>query len=655
MELGMKKTGALRTLIALVACLVVLLLGSVRAHAADNGYYYPGYDAAANGCVDLMNYMQRITVTVNGVDYTQDQLQALKDAGTPLTQKVGDKVSFNFLFALQGRAYASDDATRLDADASTHVVYTHGTTYLNGESVAAGQSGILDDSSLMADNTTAAGTYLRMDISWIYDICPGDYTISYTDGTVSFTQGTGDNSRYLYVYFPGGMGQDQYANPGYFTLNLTETKTFEKIHIPGTDGFYLPGNGGWDFYVAVTDQAIENTGDITTYGDILVKKVWVTDEANPTARIVLSYEENGAAKTAVRTITGNGSATFTIRSGMTNCKLTEDMTGLDGYTSSLSSSADGKTYTFTNAKGKVIQVSKKAAGAGEELPGAKMELYCTSSDGSESLVDKWTSGDTPHSVQLQPGNFRLHEDLSPKGYAVSTDIPFAVYEDYSVKLTGNAGELTDSTITVTDKPLLVKLAKTDPAGTSLAGAHLTLTDQTTGTLVDEWVSDGQLHTIQYASASGVVLVAGHTYVMTETAAPEGYALADSIQFVFNGDGTIPHCGYYTVIMQDAPLATPAPTPANPTANNPTPVPANQGGPSDPNAPVGLGVVNGTENTGDGGGGGAADNTGYSMVGVATGDSPLVWLWLVLGILCLLGAVVAGCLYYGSQPRRRGGQ
>lgn len=64
--------------------------------------------------------------------------------------------------------------------------------------------------------------------------------------------------------------------------------------------------------------------------------------------------------------------------------------------------------------------------------------------------------------------------------------------------------------------------------------------------------------------TGEVLVAGHTYIMHEESAPEGYAQAADVEFYFNGDGTIPNCGYHLVKMVDQPSATP--TPSNPSEN-----------------------------------------------------------------------------------------
>ena len=174
-----KSRTSLRLLLLGLWCILIALFA--RPALADSGtdtYYYPGYDAAANGYVDLMDYMQQITVTVGGQEYTVAQLRSLKEADTPVTLRVGDLAQFNFRFCLSGRSYDANDPTLLDENASTHVTYSSGSTYLNGETIPAGTSAILDDSSLMQENTTADGSFLRMDISWLLDVCPGDYKIN---------------------------------------------------------------------------------------------------------------------------------------------------------------------------------------------------------------------------------------------------------------------------------------------------------------------------------------------------------------------------------------------------------------------------------------------------------------------------------------------
>lgn len=532
----------------------------------------------------------------------------MKNNGNPLEMRVGDSASINLRFALCGRAYAADDPTRLDEAASTQVTYTNGTTYLNGENVAAGATGILDDSSLMVENTSADSSYLRLGIGWLLEFCPDDFSINYSEGGVSFTQ-KGDA---LYLYFPNGIGQDTYADPGYFSLGVTLGEVIDEIRVPGTPGYYVPGTDDWVFPIHMVESTADMNGAITTYGDILVKKVWQTGgQEHPDATVVLHYTENGEEKTARRTLSGdNATAKFTIRSGMENCWLEEDMTGLEDYTSTLTTSEDGRTFTFTNSTTKTVAISKRALTGADELPGAKLELYVLSTDGTQTLIDQWTSVDTPHEVALNPGRFLLHEDLAPAGYAVSLDIPFTLREDLTFQLDGDTGALEGDTLIVTDTPLEVKFAKVDENGDPLPGAVLTLTDQTAGKLIDRWTTGTEPHVITGWTEDGTALVAGHTYVLHEESAPGGYQTAEDITFVFNGDGTIPDHGYHTIRMEDrlTPTPPPGPTPSAPPSGS-TPPP---------------------------------DDTPPERV--QTGDSPWMWLWLALGIVCLFGAA-GTALYY----------
>jgi len=588
--------------------LLAILALPVQGESTQNPYYYPGYDASAHGYVDLMRYMKRITITVNGQEYTAADLRALKDAGTPVTLHIGDKASFNFRFALCGRAYRTDDPTQLDEQASTHVTYLNGTTYLNGESVPAGGTGILDDSSLMVDNRSADSSYLRLDISWLLQYCPDGFSIDYAEGGVSFEQ----RDQYLYVYFPAGIGQDTYADTGYFSISVTLGQTLDEIRIPGSDGYYMPGTEDKVFPVVVTDTATDMLGTISTYGDIHVRKIWQTGgQPHPDATIILHYTENGVEQSKSRTLKGDeAEATFTIRSGMTNCWLEEDMTGLEEYTSTLTASKDGTSYLFTNSSSKEISVSKRSLTGTEELPGAKMELYCLSTDATETLIDSWVSGSSPHTVRLNPGRFKLHEDLAPEGYGVSLDIPFTVREDLTVTLDGDTGALEGDTIIVTDKELTVKFAKVDEAGNPLPGAVLTLTDKTTGEEIDRWTTTEEPHVITYQTESGHLLVAGHTYLLHEKRAPEGYLLAEDVEFVFNGDGTIPDHGYYTVTMEDRTETPPTATPPGPQT---TPPPG--------------------------------ETPPYTPDRVQTGDDPWMWVWLALGIVCLCASAGIALFYY----------
>ena len=118
------------------------------------------------------------------------------------------------------------------------------------------------------------------------------------------------------------------------------------------------------------------------------------------------------------------------------------------------------------------------------------------------------------------------------------------------------------------------------------------------------------HEITYQADGGTVLVAGHTYLLHEESAPEGYLLAEDVEFVFNGDGTIPDCGYYTVTMEDRTETSPTPTPPGPVETPPADTP--------PDTPPER---------------------------VQTGDNPWMWVWLALGIACLCGAAGTALFYY----------
>ena len=157
----------------------------------------------------------------------------------------------------------------------------------------------------------------------------------------------------------------------------------------------------------------------------------------------------------------------------------------------------------------------------------------------------------------------------------------------------------------------------DENGEPLPGAVLTLTDKNTGELVDRWTTGTEPHVITYKSESGVVLVAGHTYVLHEESAPDGYELAADITFVFNGDGTIPDHGYHTITMEDKPTP-PPPTPTPPPATTPP-------GGTPPPQPTPPGET--------------------PPERVQTGDDPWMWVWLGLGVACLCGAAVTALFYY----------
>ena len=76
-------------------------------------------------------------------------------------------------------------------------------------------------------------------------------------------------------------------------------------------------------------------------------------------------------------------------------------------------------------KDKQLHVRKQDLG-GNEVEGAKMQVI--DKDDGNKVVDSWTSGSKEYIVQnLREGHhYILHEEASPDGYVVATDVEFYI-------------------------------------------------------------------------------------------------------------------------------------------------------------------------------------------------------------------------------------
>lgn len=189
--------------------------------------------------------------------------------------------------------------------------------------------------------------------------------------------------------------------------------------------------------------------------------------------------------------------------------------------------------TLTNDDLPRTVVSKKSVTGGDELPGATLRVY----DADGELVEEWVSGEEPHELTLLPGTYTLHEEAAPEGYLVASDVRFEVAEGVPV-----------TQVEMVDEPTRVEAGKVDAAtGEPLAGATMQVVDAE-GEVVEEWVSDGEPHLIE-ALAPG-------DYVLRETEAPEGYALAEDVPFTVEETADA-----QAVTMADEALSGTAPGPA----------------------------------------------------------------------------------------------
>ncbi len=206
-------------------------------------------------------------------------------------------------------------------------------------------------------------------------------------------------------------------------------------------------------------------------------------------------------------------------------------------------SEDGDTVEITAENEAItVEISKQDI-YGEELADAEMQLV----DENGEVIDEWVSDGTNHVIsELKVGKYTLKEIAAPDGYIIATDISFEVFADGSAVV-----ENVDATAATEDGHLLivmvddttkVEISKRDiTTDNELAGATLQIVDDKCN-VVEEWVSTNEPHIVE------AQLVAGKTYTLKETIAPDGYTIANSIDFTVNEDGTV-----NTVVMYDEPI------------------------------------------------------------------------------------------------------
>ena len=292
----------------------------------------------------------------------------------------------------------------------------------------------------------------------------------------------------------------------------------------------------------------KNTGHISAYGDIAVRKVWETNEEHGDAVIVLSYTMDGQKRKATRTISDDETARFTIREGMEDCTLTEDMSALPNYISTLTEDDDGRTFTFYNKLKKKISITKTDE-EGKPLPGADLILYRGSGESEDEIIDRWTSTKEAHILNLTPGSYTLQEITPPAGYIPYT-VFFTVTEDYEIETQSDNLSVNGNKILMEDRGIRIRFVKTNDDNEPLAGAELRLTDAETKDVIDTWTSTEEPHDLAQTGSGTVPLRIGHTYILEELKAPKGYDLADPITFTLAEDGTVTGFSDNRVVMVD---------------------------------------------------------------------------------------------------------
>lgn len=201
---------------------------------------------------------------------------------------------------------------------------------------------------------------------------------------------------------------------------------------------------------------------------------------------------------------------------------------------------DGETITVCTVNKPITVEVSKVDVYGEELIGAEMQLI----DSEGNVVDEWISDGTNHIVtELPAGDYTLKEIAAPDGYVIATDIKFTVdvYGNVTVENVESTAtsENGNPLVVMVDDTTKVQISKQDiTTGEELPGATIQIVDKD-GNVVEEWVSTTEPHFIE------AELIAGEKYTLHETAAPDGYVIANDVEFTVNSDGTVTE-----VVMKD---------------------------------------------------------------------------------------------------------
>ena len=211
----------------------------------------------------------------------------------------------------------------------------------------------------------------------------------------------------------------------------------------------------------------------------------------------------------------------------------------------------------------LVANAKKAAANNTSNPTISMDAtgvkFTLSSDGT-------TYVSSPITVKSSTGNYKVTLTSAPNGSTYSTDgnkiyikvpkssvtsINTPVY--FKVSTTKNtyrsyyytpSDKSYQKMIVTYKKPLLaessanlsihsnasIEVLKTDADGKALSGATLQIKNSN-GTVIDTWTTDGQKHKVSNLSSG--------TYVLSETAAPNGYKLStETVKFTVDATGKV---------------------------------------------------------------------------------------------------------------------
>ncbi len=324
-------------------------------------------------------------------------------------------------------------------------------------------------------------------------------------------------------------------DPTVYVRNITPDGTLEAVN-----SYNAP---------VVQEQVIMGRIQIVKHTDTGVTKV-ETPEVGATFNIFLasagSYDAAPANARAQLTIDKDGFAIspylpyglYAVEqtSGWEGSKLMEPFTAMIGK--------NGKTYSYIINNQRFysyLKVVKVDAITGEAIPAAGVGFRIID---PKSQKLEWWGADTWYTdgsgvmklpCELEYGRgYQAVEVVAPSGYVLA-DAPFRF--DVLPENAAQEDGLTVITLTAPNSPTQISVAKVDYQGTFVAGATLQLLDAA-GNVAAEWVTGDAPHTL-YG------LPIGAKYTLHESAAPEGWLLAEDMTFTVQDTAEV-----QTITMED---------------------------------------------------------------------------------------------------------
>ena len=316
---------------------------------------------------------------------------------------------------------------------------------------------------------------------------------------------------------------------------FTDTETGKTYTVIESTMTFTVENG-----VITKSNAADNLNDKATEGyyyyDKTKEEILVCDAEQPAITTTSTSETTTTSTTTTPTRTS-----ATTESSTETTVSTTSATPTDTTTSTTASTAGPTqpTTTSTTGSGTVTTVSTTASTAGPTQPTttsatATNTTTTTSSTGTGS--DTGTTTTTQSATTVTATNTGSVTETTPivtvtETAPVTTTTCSTIQTTETTPTTVTTVTTPVTTVTTTELERGVLIRKCDMGGNEIAGASLQVADLD-GNVIDAWISEaGISHAIETVEV-------GVPYCLTELQAPVDYALAESIYFRLEEDGTV---------------------------------------------------------------------------------------------------------------------